>query len=293
MTRPSPFPWPNGVKIAVTLTVAWEAWSPGVAEARGDVPTVPREWRDKGVPDLMNESWQAYGTRRGIWRLMELLARCRVATTGVFSGLAIDNQPEIAREWVAQGHEIAAHSYAQEILTYTLTRDEERANIRRCVDAIRNAAGQPPLGWCSPALQPSAHSVDLLIEAGFLYSMDFADDDIPYVVERPGGRLVAIPYQYDLNDMGLYAYTRQPPSVYFEFFRRKFDYLYAEGMAGDPKMLNATVHAQLFGRAFGASVLEECIRYARRFSGVWFARRDDIARWVLKNGMTSLSGFSG
>src|SRR5207245_9024748 len=105
----------------------------------------------------------------------------------------------------------------------------------------------------------------------FLYSMDFADDDIPYVVERQGGRLVAIPYQYDLNDMGLYAYSRQPPSVYFEFFRRKFDYLYAEGMAGDPKMLNATVHAQLFGRAFGASVLEECIRYAQRFSGVWFA----------------------
>jgi hypothetical protein len=69
--------------------------------------------------------------------------------------------------------------------------------------------------------------------SGFLYSMDFADDDIPYVVERPGGRLVAIPYQYDLNDMGLSAYTRQPPSVYFEFFRRKFDYLYAEGMAGD------------------------------------------------------------
>jgi peptidoglycan/xylan/chitin deacetylase (PgdA/CDA1 family) len=150
------------------------------------------------------------------------------------------------------------------------------------VGAVKNAIGQPPVGWCSPALQPSAHSVDLLLEEGFVYSMDFADDDIPYVVERPAGRLVAIPYQYDLNDMGLYAYTRQPPSVYFEFFKRKFDYLYAEGVAGDPKMLNATVHAQLFGRAFGASVLEECIRYAQQFSGVWFARRDDIARWVLK-----------
>jgi peptidoglycan/xylan/chitin deacetylase (PgdA/CDA1 family) len=145
--------------------------------------------------------------------LMDLLARCQVATTGVFSGLAIDGHPGIAREWVGRGHEIAAHSYAQEILTYTLTPDEERANIRRCVDAIRKATGQPPLGWCSPALQPSAHSVDLLLEEGFLYSMDFADDDIPYVVERQGGRLVAIPYQYDLNDMGLYLHPPAPQRV--------------------------------------------------------------------------------
>lgn len=280
--RPTPLPWPNDAKIAVTLTVAWEAWSPGVSEARGDAPTVPREWRQKGVPDLVNESWQAYGTRRGIWRLMDVLGRHRVATTGVFSGLAVDGHPDIARDWVGQGHEIAGHSYAQEILTYTLTPDEERANIGKCVTAITNATGQRPLGWCSPALQPSAHSVDLLLEAGFIYSMDFADDDIPYIVERPRGRLVAIPYQYDLNDMGLYAYTRQPPSVFFEFFRRKFDYLYAEGVAGDPKMLNATVHAQLFGRAFGASALEECIVYAKGFPGVWFARRDGIARWVLE-----------
>lgn len=279
--RPKPIAWPNDAKIAITLTVAWEAWTPGVGEARGDAPVIPKEWRQKGVPDLINESWQAYGTRRGIWRLMDVLGRHGVATTGVFSGLAIDNRPDIAREWVAQGHEIAGHSYAQEIMTYTLLPDGERENIRKCATAIEKATGQRPVGWCSPALQPSAHSVDLLLEEGFIYSMDFADEDIPYVVERPRGRFVAIPYQYDLNDMGLYAYTRQPPSVYFEFFKTKFDYLYAEGAAGDPKMLNATVHAQLFGRAFGAAVLEECLLYAKRFPGVWFARRDAIARWVL------------
>jgi len=123
----------------------------------------------------------------------------------------------------------------------------------------------------------------LLLEEGFTYTMDCVDDDIPYVVQRPAGRLVAIPYQFDLNDM-LYAYSRQPPSTYFEFFKRKFDYMYAEGVGGDAKVANATVHAQLFGRAFGAGVLEECIQYAKRFPGVWFARRDEIARWTLETG---------
>src|SRR5207245_10381742 len=94
MMRPQPLPWPNGANIAVTLTVAWEAWSPGVAEARGDVPTVPRAWRDKGAPDLINESWQASGTRGGLGRLMDLLARCHVATTAVFRGLALERHPE-------------------------------------------------------------------------------------------------------------------------------------------------------------------------------------------------------
>ncbi len=36
-TRPKPWKWPNDAKIAIAITVAWEGWSPGVTQARGDV----------------------------------------------------------------------------------------------------------------------------------------------------------------------------------------------------------------------------------------------------------------
>jgi len=148
-TRPKPWKWPNDAKIAIAITVAWEGWSPGVAEARGDVPAIEPRWLEKGVPDLPRESFQAFGTKRGIWRLMDLLERNQVVTIGVFSGIEVERHPEIAREWMGQGHEIAGHSYAQEISTYTLSREEERENIRKSVRAIEQATGERPVGWCS------------------------------------------------------------------------------------------------------------------------------------------------
>ena len=58
-----------------------------------------------------------------------------------------------------------------------------------------------------------------------------------------------------------------------------FDTLYAEGVTS-PKMINATVHAALYGRPYGSWAFEECIKYARQHSNVWFATRAEIADWV-------------
>jgi len=38
-------------------------------------------------------------------------------------------------------------------------------------------------------------------------------------------------------------------------------------------------HPYLSGRPYRARVLEEFIRYAKGFPGVWFCRAMDVARW--------------
>jgi allantoinase len=46
-------------------------------------------------------------------------------------------------------------------------------------------------------------------------------------------------------------------------------------------LINLTVHAHFGGRPLMAAMLHELLRYMRGFPDVWFARHDEVARWVL------------
>lgn len=160
-----------------------------------------------------------------------------------------------------------------------LDEDEERLNIRRCTEVIEAVTGRAPAGWISPSAQASAYTGRLLYEAGYTWHGDYSDDDIPYFVPAGSGSLVAIPYQYDLNDLKVYVKGMNDASVYVKWFRQKFDTLYKEGLT-HPAMVNATVHASLYGRPYGSWAVDECINYARQHDRVWFATREQIAAWM-------------
>ena len=85
------------------------------------------------------------------------------------------------------------------------------------------------------------------------------------------------------NDLSLLFVHKNPPSVYFESYRRAFDLLYSEGEAGRPKVMDALVHAHIGGRANIAGVFEECIRYTKGFTDVWFCTKGEIAKWYLEH----------
>ncbi len=88
------------------------------------------------------------------------------------------------------------------------------------------------------------------------------------------------------NDHSLIFAAKNPPAVYFEAFKTAFDFLYAEGMAGRPKLVDCLVHAHIGGRFPMAGVFEQCIRYAKGFSDVWFCTKGQIARWYLDRYVT-------
>jgi len=46
-------------------------------------------------------------------------------------------------------------------------------------------------------------------------------------------------------------------------------------------MINLTVHAHFGGRPLISAVVAEALKYMKGFSGVWFARHDEMARWVI------------
>ncbi|MCY3638478.1 MAG: allantoinase, partial [Chloroflexi bacterium] len=61
-----------------------------------------------------------------------------------------------------------------------------------------------------------------------------------------------------------------------------FDVLYEEGRT-HPKMMSIGLHCRIAGRPARSRALDRFIQYARSHPGVWFARRDEIAKWWLEH----------
>jgi len=275
--------WPNGARLAVSIVVNFEEGSERsplhgdpVAEPSGEAGLVPA-----GERNLVNESLYDYGSRVGFWRLLGIFDKYTVKVTFFACAMALEMNPIAAREITARGHEPCSHGFRWLPFHY-LSFDEQRAHMKRAVEGIRKTTGQRPLGWFTWA--PSERTREMLVEeGGFIYDCDSFADDLPYFVQVKGRKWLVIPYDLVNND-GLFS---RPPGYsdhndFFNQLKADFDQLYDEG-ATQPKMMSVGLHLRFAGRPARANAVEEFIRYARSFPGVWFARRVDIARWWLAN----------
>jgi hypothetical protein len=48
-------------------------------------------------------------------------------------------------------------------------------------------------------------------------------------------------------------------------------------------MMSIGLHPHIIGRAFRARAIREFLDYAKKFDGVWWTTREEIADWYLQN----------
>ncbi|MBL8290851.1 MAG: polysaccharide deacetylase family protein, partial [Bryobacterales bacterium] len=104
-------------------------------------------------------------------RCLDLLARHNVRGTFFVLGWVAERFPALVRSIASAGHEIACHSYAHQ-LVYELGREAFRADTRRAVQTISDAAGIAPKGYRAPSYSVTTRSLwalDVLAELGFRY----------------------------------------------------------------------------------------------------------------------------
>jgi peptidoglycan/xylan/chitin deacetylase (PgdA/CDA1 family) len=264
--------WPGDRKVAVIFNVCLEAWSegkaPGISPMGNPLPP--------GVLDNMAISWASYGYKRGIYRLLDIFERQGVKASVMANGVIAERAPQALREIARGGHELLSHSYAMDIIPALLDEEAERANILRCIDLLRDASGQTPVGWLSPRATGSMRSPELLCQAGFEWHGDALDDDLPYIQTFGGRSIVAIPLGTDVNDMPSMKYGA-PPSQMLESFLQVLEIAQA---ASGPSVIDVTNHAHIYGRPRGAYFFEQVVQEAVR-SGAWIATRAEVARHVL------------
>lgn len=281
--KPPSVVWPNRARVAISIVVNFEEGSEravgdgdSVAEPGGAEITATSAPKP-GQRDLAMETMYEYGTRAGFWRLLALFEAQDVKVTFFSCAVALERNPDAAREIPAHGHEVCSHGYRWEDPNL-LTRQVELERMRLAIESIETTTGQRPRGWFC-RYGPSVNTRELLVEVGgFTYDSDAYNDDLPYWVQVSGTKHLVVPYTMDANDMKFGRGYFGPPSDFEEHLKYTFDRLYKEGET-NPKMMSIGLHMRLAGRPARAEAVDRFITYAKSFPGVWFARRIDIADW--------------
>jgi allantoinase len=276
---PVPIQWPGNAQIAVSIVVAFEAFS-YVSHYRSRTSL-----SGKVEPDQASLSYAEYGPKIGVWRVLEMLDREGLKATFHVSGLAAERWPLTLKEVFRRGHEVVGHGWTNDNLSHNeYTEEREHKDIHDTIAAIEAAIGEKPVGWSSPGSKGSANKFRVLIEeSNVRWIGDDASNDVPFLRRVEGKTIVMMPRNnFPANDLQLWLTPSNPPSVYFESFKDAFDCLYEEGRAGSPKWTEVVIHCHIGARPGLALSIRRVIEYAKRHDKVWFARRRDIADHMLK-----------
>lgn len=271
--KAGPF-WPNGARLAISISLMFEGTGQPISGAGGALP----EPTKPGFPDQPTNAFFAYGVNEGIPRALDLFDKHDIKVTSFMIGKAIEQNPDLAREIVRRGHEAGAHGPTW-TASYDLPREKEKAFIKDSVDTIKRVTGTQPVGWNAYFMRNSIHISETLSELGFLYSIDEPSRDEPFIIPVRDQELVMVPYTLHMNDMN-FPFQGYDPHAHEQALRDEFDQLYEEG-ATRRRLMVIGMHDRLSGHANRIRALDRFLTYAKSHDDVWFARKDEIARWAL------------
>ena len=288
--------WPNHARLAVSLSLMFEAGGQPISGGGGVIPDPIAA----GVPDLPTNAFFAYGRYEGIPRLLDLMDKHRIKLSSFMIGKAVETAPDIAQEIVRRGHEAAAHGRVWDN-SYQLPRDEEKRFIADSANTIQRVTGQKPIGWNAYWMRNSIYILETLQDLGFLYHIDEPSHDEPFIVPVRGRDFVTVPYTFHLNDIVSFPFQGWNAAAYEQALRDEFDQLYEEGVQRR-RLMVISLHPRISGHAARVRALDRFLAYARGKRDVWFARKDEIARYALSNraatpiverGSPSVTGLPG
>ena len=267
-----PSDWPTGRPLGVSVSVMLEGWTDDAAPGIGPMGNPLRA----GVFDTQAKSWAEYGARTGAWRLLDVLEDTGAKAVFYVSGVLAERHPDLMRSIAQAGHPIAAHAWSQHIIPAYQTRDEELADLRRCIQILQSTSGHRPQGWISPRATPSLITAELLALEGFSWFADAFNRDLPYRMDTAAGPITAIPFTMDVNDFPLCIRYGHSPDAFVRTLQSILD-----GWAdirSPAACLDLTAHAHVFGRPAGAIAFKQAIQLAQANAAVWMTTHAELSR---------------
>jgi peptidoglycan/xylan/chitin deacetylase (PgdA/CDA1 family) len=263
-----PAAWPGGARCAVALSF--------------DSDHETNELRDGGQ-SIGRMSWGEYGSRVGVPRILELLARHDIHASFFVPAVSALLHPDEQRRVVAAGHEIGLHGWIHE-LNSVLPEAAERELHLRAAEVLERITGVRPVGMRTPSWDFSPATLKIQRELGLLYDSSLMADDDPYELldqGEPTG-IVELPVEWIRDDAVYFNMNRfqalrpyTPPPAVLDIFRREFDRAYADG-----GLFLLTMHPHVIGYRSRLFILEELIAHMRTHADVWFATHAEVARHV-------------
>jgi len=262
--------WPNDARIAFWVCPNIEFYELNPPDGQG------RPLWLRPVPDVLNYSLRDYGNRAGVWRIMEVLEKFGIRASVSLNAAMCDHMPEIVDECVRLNWELFSHGIYNTRLISGMTDDEVRDVIRDSMETIGRRSGEPVHGWLAPAISSTETFLDLLPELGIRYTVDMVPDDQPVPIKVRSGRLVAVPYSTEINDIRIMGVRGYPPDAWAAMIKASFDQLYREG-ADNGMVLCVPLHPFVVGQPHRIDALHDVLRHVTSHDRVWLATAREIA----------------
>ncbi|GGG72800.1 polysaccharide deacetylase [Salipiger pallidus] len=259
------FAYPEGVKIAVNFTLDFDAML---------------------LRRLLNEPWGQkakgeFGGRVGVWRIMEMFDEEEVKVTLFTPGRICELYPEVLKEVVKNGHELADHMWEHEVYPDPVIED---AHLTRTLAALSAVHGKPITGT------RSSHTPGLLKSKGVVYNSFTSAHDMPFYELDAQGRnpILQLPFHYALDDAMYFSFgwldtpndAQRVMDVdeVFEIWWAAFLQQYKQG-----GYVNFLLHPFVSGHAMRVDMIQRLIQRMKTLPGVWFPTCDDLAQHILTN----------
>jgi polysaccharide deacetylase family protein (PEP-CTERM system associated) len=126
------------------------------------------------APHFDRGSWDAQPCRveRNVQRLLALFGETGARATFFTLGWVAERYPQLVRDIVAGGHELASHGYGHQRAS-DQTREVFADDVRRAKALLEDLGGQPVQGYRAPSFSIGLGNLwafDVLLEAGYRYS---------------------------------------------------------------------------------------------------------------------------
>lgn len=267
--------WPGGCRVALWMVPNIEHYGyvPRSGQARPVWPRMP-------PPDVQQYGLRDFGNRVGLWRTFEVLDAEGVRVTASTNLAVLVRYPEVRDAIVERGWEVMSHGIENTELIYDYSEEEERRLLKEARELARELVGQELVGMLGPAISGTYRTPDLLAEAGYSYHADWVHDDTVTFLKVRSGRLLSLPYNYELND-SLFLSRGRDADDWVAAWKAHFDELLRRA-EDTPVVCAFPFHPYLVGQPHLVDAFAEIVRYMARTKGVWSATGAEIASWALR-----------
>src|SRR6266481_4069060 len=270
ITERKPFKWPGNNTLAIWFAPNVEVWHYDSASGVGITPNPTNH-----VPDVFNYAWREYGMRVGLWRIADVFDEAGVKATVALNSQVCDVFPKAVDEMKKRGWEFMGHGITNTWTLANVPLSEEREAIQTTLRTIERATGKRPRGWLGPGLAETFNTLDLLAEEEIAYVGDWNSDDQPFAMRVNKGKVFAIPYGMDINDMSLINRLGYTGEQYLRALMDQFDTLYADSQK-TARVMGIPLHPFLTGQPWRTPYLKKAIAHFQQHERVWFATGSEI-----------------
>lgn len=265
------YDWPDGRRLAVYLAVNLEHFAFGEGLGAELAPGGPQ-------PDVLNYAWRDYGNRIGAWRMLEAFDALHLPASMLINSAMLDYAPSLIDACVKRGDEIVGHGRTNSERQSVLTEGDERRLITESTEQIVRRLGVRPQGWLSPWIAESRVTPDLLHEAGYSYTLNWCADDQPIWLRTRAGRLLAVPYPQEVNDIPSIVARKDGAEAFADMIVDNFDEMLEQSASG-PLVMGVALHPYLVGQPYRLRHLKRALRHiAAARQTVWLTRAGEIAK---------------